>query len=213
MPDRNEVIYRGLVTWTEDEDEAKSLDIPLPNNGPGEGEAFLVTVVNGSADVDLDVNIGNMIRATGSDDLTREYRECTLSDDAGGDSVLLTGHGFVAGQAIEFETTNADVTAGTIYYVLDASDADEFTFSDARDGSAVELSTDDTNRVRPAAEFAQTTEFTVEKFASGSSTAAPAGVKSVVVVGFPNGECGRLYLCKSAVTAAPFSAFVEVRRA
>lgn len=65
---RNEVVYQGIATWTENSNTAKTIDIPIPDSSISSGEKFLVSIKNESATVDIGVVIGNRIIFNGNEE-------------------------------------------------------------------------------------------------------------------------------------------------
>lgn len=126
----------------------------------------------------------------------------------------LSPHGFQIGDAIQLSGITGggtSVTAGTVYYVLTVPTVTTFTIATARAGSTLNVTPDITAcTIVPAEEFYETARFSVPVFAAATSTAPVAGLESQPV-GNLTGK-SRIYLAKSASTAAAFKAYIEVRR-
>jgi len=213
VADRNEVLFRGCVEWTENEDSLKTLIAPVTNAGAiGEGEQVIITGGNGSPNTAITCTIANLVQLSGSDTLPLTARVCTMINSV--DTIVLTDHGFTLGQAISFGTTVGGVTAGTTYYVVAVVSSNTFQFSDSRGGDPVEATADVANTVIVASEYSiLVDDFTIPAAAAATTSSPAAGVESVVVTGWPNGLGGALIFAKTDPSVDACAVFVEVRRA
>ena len=123
-------------------------------------------------------------------------------------------HGFQIGDAIVFSAIgDTNVVIGTIYYVLTTAAEDIFTMSAAQGSGATVFNVTGTTACTFAIadEFFLLTELSVPKWVAGSSVLVRAGTRDVLISGFPgrSGK-GRIYLAKSAATAAIFKFYAEL---
>lgn len=202
---KGEVLFRGKVDWTLNENSMEVLDI---GNLAVGNEDVLICIRNGSPTVDLVCNVGHMAPCYPS--LTTPRGEVEVTDTEDFESFTAPAHGLHVGDAVVFSGEGGGVTAGVVYYVVETADANTFQVSASRGGMTFGVADDGvTNTFHIADEFFALTTIDVPKFAAGTTTAPVAGLVSSIIQGW-NG--GRLAFEKSAVTAAAFSAYVEVRR-
>jgi len=209
VPTLEEVLAYGFATWTLNEDAIKYVDLSLIK--PWDSEILNIGLRNESATVDLTATLGSMRRCYSATATPRGIVACTVA--LATDLVTAVAHALRVGDAINFGATTGGFTVATTYYVLTAPSADTFTVGVARLGATFDITANGANTFRIAEEFFAKESFTVPKFAAATSTAPVAGLRTYPLVGWPIPPTkGRIYLAKSAVTAAAFGAYVEVRR-
>jgi hypothetical protein len=201
-------IVRGDCAWDLDEDSVESIDLLIPTDMMGNSQ-WQLNVRNGSATVDLTVHVGFMVKCFPQ--AATPKGSITVTPDAGADTFTCVAHGLLIGDGVVFSGTGGGVVAGTTYYVITTADADTFQISADRGGSAFDVANATENTCAIAAEFMELTSFAVERFAGATSTAPVGGLYGVVLTGLAPNQTVRLYLAKSAPTAAAFRAYAELR--
>lgn len=107
MAKRNEVVFTGSVSWTENENSVETLDVAVPSLAPDEGKQYLVSVKNGSAVVDLTVSVANLVAF----DSTPEAAEVTSFTAAASAKVGKVVTGFPLGTSGRLSFTKSAATA------------------------------------------------------------------------------------------------------
>lgn len=195
----------GWAEWTENEDSAE--DTELRGFALLPGEKCVLSLRNGSPTVDITAYYGNWRPETG----VTSTVACTMNDTA--NTVTSAAHGLKVGQKIYFTTTTGGVNIGegNFYYIVAVSDADTFQFSTAIEGAAFNITADGSNFYYLGAQLFVMGSVALGKWVAGTTTSPVLGKEEVVLEGVAAPFV--VFFVKSAVTAAAFNVYAELRKA
>ena len=204
------ILYRGYVEWTVDEDSLESLDItcrPAKAN-----EVYTIIFRNAGDDQDVIAFIGDMVKCYPDSSTPRTAISALANPTT--DTWTAAAHGFKVGDAATVSDATGGLTPGVIYYVITTASANTFQVSALREGTAANVADIETNNFTIAEEFVELTRETVVSFAAASTVLPVAGLKRVLVSGWPmRKDTGRLYFAKAtSATATAFKVYVEIRK-